>query len=349
QRMDYLYSNPPNKSSDVSVVGTSGESQATKVAVIDSLPGTIKQLHELLEDRFDKTENKMEKIVTNVKELSEVVDHDIMKRDQESDRFNHQLQESEKTTDRFKNETPILSEFNRSLMESEKTTDKFKKEEPALNVFMAARHELRSTSEGLVMEPYVEALPIQCVPVAKLTVYVEGIPLSCVIDSGAGPSLVVPEGIATMILAKKYGTHEGIRQAIIPPLGKVQIASCTGGDMPIVGQAIVNMRIAGPRGDIKCPTPMLVMKTDHERAECLLGSYGMKQLGFALLAPDGTELLGQNVEGIPKENWPTIEAPVKLPKTPNTQISLLQCHSTKPLELGPLHKGQIQMKAPKCK
>ncbi|MCP4473522.1 MAG: RNA-directed DNA polymerase, partial [Gammaproteobacteria bacterium] len=75
----------------------------------------------------------------------------------------------------------------------------------------------------------------------------------------------------------------------------------------------------------------------------------MKQLGFALLAPDGTELLGQNVEGIPKENWPTIEAPVKLPKTPNTQISLLQCHSTKPLELGPLHKGQIQMKAPKCK
>ncbi|MCP4489194.1 MAG: hypothetical protein GY820_18060, partial [Gammaproteobacteria bacterium] len=162
-------------------------------------------------------------------------------------------------------------------------------------------------------------------------------------------SLVVPEGIATMILAKKYGTHEGIRQAIIPPLGKVHIASCTGGDVPIGGQAIVNMRIAGPRGDIRCPTPMLVMKTDHERAECLLGSYGMKQLGFALVAPDGTELLGQDVEGIPKENWPTIKAPVKLPKTPNTQISLLQCHSTKPLELGPLHKGQIQMKAPKCK
>ncbi|MCP4473165.1 MAG: hypothetical protein GY821_01030, partial [Gammaproteobacteria bacterium] len=335
----------PNKSSDVSVVGTSGESQATKVAVIDSLPGTIKQLHELLEERFDKTENKMEKIVTNMKELSEVVDHDIMKRDQESDRFNRQLQESEKTTDRFKNETPILSEFNRSLMESEKTTDKFKKDEPALNVFMAARHELRSTSEGLVMEPYVEALPIQCVPVAKLTVYVEGCPLSCVIDSGAGPSLVVPEGIATMILAKKYGTHEGIRQAIIPPLGKVQIASCTGGDVPIVGQAIVNMRI----GNIKCPTPMLVMKTDHERAECLLGSYGMTQMGFALFAPDGTELLGHDVAGIPTENLPLIKAPVKLPKTANTQISLLQCYSTKPLELGPLHRGQIKMKAPQCK
>ncbi|MCP4489863.1 MAG: hypothetical protein GY820_21475, partial [Gammaproteobacteria bacterium] len=282
QHADYFYSNPPNENCCKSAPGTRQESQADKLAVIDSLPVPIKQLRELLEENFaksnNKMESKMEKIVTDVKELSEVVDHDIMKRDQESDRFNRQLLNSEKTTDRFKKETPILSEFNRSLLESEKTTDKFKKDEPALNVFMAARHELRSTSEGLVMEPYVEALPIQCVKVPKLTVYVEGCPLSCVIDSGAGPSLVVPEGIATMILAKKYGTSEGIRQAIIPPLGKVHISSFTGGDVPIVGHALVNMRI----GNIKCPTPMLVMKTDHERAECLLGSYGMTQMGFAL-------------------------------------------------------------------
>ncbi len=75
----------------------------------------------------------------------------------------------------------------------------------------------------------------------------------------------------------------------------------------------------------------------------------MTQLGFALFAPDGTELLGHDVAGIPKENLPIIKAPVQLSKTANTQISLLQCHSTKPLELGPLHKGQIKMKAPQCK
>ncbi|MCP4487573.1 MAG: hypothetical protein GY820_09700, partial [Gammaproteobacteria bacterium] len=68
----------------------------------------------------------------------------------------------------------------------------------------------------------------------------------------------------------------------------------------------------------------------------------MTQLGFALVAPDKTELLGQNLNGIPKENWPTIDAPIKLPKTTHTQISLLQCHSTKHLELGPLHKGNIK-------
>ncbi len=56
----------------------------------------------------------------------------------------------------------------------------------------------------------------------------------------------------------------------------------------------------------------------------------MIQGGFALVAPDKTELLGQNLNSIPKENWPTIDVPVKLLKTTHTQISLLQCHSTKP-------------------
>ncbi|MCP4488289.1 MAG: hypothetical protein GY820_13350, partial [Gammaproteobacteria bacterium] len=175
-RVDYSYSNPPNSDCCAEKQRTGKELAVGSELANDSPIVAIKQLRRILDgffaesaNNYAKSNKKMEKIVTDVRELSEVVDHDIMKRDQESNRFNRQLLESEKTTDRFKNETPILSEFNRSLMESEKTTDKFKKDEPALNVFMAARHELRSTSEGLVMEPYVEALPIQCVPVAKLT------------------------------------------------------------------------------------------------------------------------------------------------------------------------------------
>ncbi|MCP4490402.1 MAG: hypothetical protein GY820_24245, partial [Gammaproteobacteria bacterium] len=128
--MDYLYSNPPNENCCKNALGTGRESQANELAVIDSLPVPIKPLRELLEENFAKSNSKMEKLVTDVRELSEVVDHDIMKRDQESDRFNRQLLESEKTTDRFKNETPILSEFNRSLLEAKKTTDRFKKEVP---------------------------------------------------------------------------------------------------------------------------------------------------------------------------------------------------------------------------
>ncbi|MCP4487572.1 MAG: hypothetical protein GY820_09695, partial [Gammaproteobacteria bacterium] len=140
------------------------------------------------------------KIVTDVRELGHVVDHDIMKRDQESARFFQPLLEEDKTTDKFKNEMtpsqncrqfttsePSCSKNYRQLTSTEKITDRFKNCDPALNVFMVAKHELR-----------------------------------------------------------------------------------------------------------------------------------------------------------PKANWPTIDAPVKLPKTTHTQISLLQCHSTKHLELGPLHKGNIK-------
>ncbi|MCP4493989.1 MAG: hypothetical protein GY820_42810, partial [Gammaproteobacteria bacterium] len=170
QGVDYSYSNPPNSDCCTEKQEFRKELAAGSELANDSPIVAIKQLRQQLDEYFaesakrcaqtnNKIENKMEKIMTDMRELSGVVDHDIMKRDQESNRFSRQLLESEKATDRFKNETPILSEFNRSLMESEKTTDKFKKDEPALNVFMAARHELRSTSEGLVMEPYVEALP----------------------------------------------------------------------------------------------------------------------------------------------------------------------------------------------
>ncbi|MCP4474769.1 MAG: hypothetical protein GY821_09455, partial [Gammaproteobacteria bacterium] len=240
----------------------------------------LSECSEKIEERLATTNTKMEKIVTDVRELGHVVDHDIMKRDQESARFSQQLLEEDKTTDKFKNEMtpsqncrqfttsePSCSKDCRRLTPTEKIVDRFKKLNPALNIFKAEKHTLRSNTEALVMEPYVEALPIQCVPVPSITVHVEGYPLKVVVDTGAGPSLVVPERIGNMILAKKYATLGEMHQAIIPPLGKVQIASCTGGDVPIVGQAIVNMRI----GELKFPTPMLIMKTDHERAECLLG------------------------------------------------------------------------------
>ncbi|MCP4493220.1 MAG: hypothetical protein GY820_38850, partial [Gammaproteobacteria bacterium] len=154
---------------------------------------------ERMEERLAIANTKMERIVTNMRELSDVVDHDIMKRDQEAERSNRDLFEGEKITDRFKNEMtpsrncrqftpsePSCSKDCRQITPSEMITDKFKKGDPSLNVFMVAKHELR-----------------------------------------------------------------------------------------------------------------------------------------------------------PNENWPTIDAPVKLPKTTHTQISLLQCHSTKHLELGPLHKGNI--------
>ncbi|MCP4493932.1 MAG: hypothetical protein GY820_42525, partial [Gammaproteobacteria bacterium] len=184
------------------------------------------------------------------RELSDVIDQAIMKCDQEAERSNSDLIEEEKITDKIKKEMttsrnhrqftssePSCSKDCQQITPSEKITDKFKKGDPALNVFMAAKHELRSTMEGLVMEPYVEALPIQCLPTPSLTIHVEGFPLKCVIDTGAGPSLIVPERIANMILSWKYATLGEVHRAIIPPLGRVQIASCTGGDVPIVGQA----------------------------------------------------------------------------------------------------------------
>ncbi|MCP4491598.1 MAG: hypothetical protein GY820_30465, partial [Gammaproteobacteria bacterium] len=148
QRVDYFYSNLPNGDCHAETQEIRKKLMADSEIANESPIVAIKHLRQLLDGYFadsaknyaqsnSKMENKMEKIVTDVRELREVVDHDIMKRDQESNRFNHQLLGSEKATDRFTNETPILSEFTRSLLESEKTTDKFKKDKPALNVFMA--------------------------------------------------------------------------------------------------------------------------------------------------------------------------------------------------------------------
>ncbi|MCP4493016.1 MAG: hypothetical protein GY820_37805, partial [Gammaproteobacteria bacterium] len=45
------------------------------------------------------------KVVTNVRELSDVVDHNIRKHDLEAERINQKLLESEKITDKFQQET----------------------------------------------------------------------------------------------------------------------------------------------------------------------------------------------------------------------------------------------------
>ncbi|MCP4474577.1 MAG: hypothetical protein GY821_08465 [Gammaproteobacteria bacterium] len=263
-----------------------------------------------------KVGEKVEKVVTNVREMSDVLDHDIMKRDQESERV------------------------NRKLLEADKTTDKFKQETPTLNVFAAPKCGLRTVGHDWAPDPLIQALPIQCVKVPRFKVRVEGQELECVIDSGAGPALIVPEGLAIQILSIKHGDLNEVYKAILPPIGDVEIASCTGGNVPIMGQAIVRLQI----GDIKCNTPMLIMKTNNPRAECLLGVYAMRQMGFMLFAPTGEELLGHDLSQLPEDQRPKVEAPVILPKTAHTQVNLLKCYSAKPLELGPLHKGNIRKK-----
>ncbi|MCP4492372.1 MAG: hypothetical protein GY820_34450, partial [Gammaproteobacteria bacterium] len=80
--------------------------------------------------------------------------------------------------------------------------------------------------------------------------------------------------------------------------------------------------------------------------EPLIGMYGLKQLGLQLTTIDREELLGQKLTAAQKEGIPIVDAPVELPKTRHTQINLLKpCFSTKPLQLGPLRKGKIQMQA----
>ncbi|MCP4494712.1 MAG: hypothetical protein GY820_46530, partial [Gammaproteobacteria bacterium] len=229
QRADYSLSNVPNKNVYEMVHKFDPETRTIGEIVNDSVQVNIQRLSDCLEkieERLSISNAKMEKVVTDVRELGEVVDHDIMKHDQEYARFFQQLSEEDKTTDKFKNEMtpsqncrqftasePSCSKDYRQLTPTEKIVDRFKKLNPALNIFKAEKHALRSNTEALVMEPYVEALPIQCVPVPSITVHVEGYPLKVVVDTGAGPSLVVPERIGNMILAKKYATLGEMHQA----------------------------------------------------------------------------------------------------------------------------------------
>ncbi|MCP4486821.1 MAG: hypothetical protein GY820_05810, partial [Gammaproteobacteria bacterium] len=181
-----------------------------------------------------------------------------------------------------------------------KTTDRFKQETPTLNVFAAPKCGLRNVGHDWAPDPMIQALPIQCVKVPRFKVKVEGVELECVIDSGAGPALIVPEGLAIQILSVKHGDLNEVYKAILPPIGDVEIASCTGGNVPIMGQAIVRLQIK----EIKCNTLMLLMKTNNPRAECLLGVYAMRQMGFMLFAPTGEELLGHDLSQLPEDQRP---------------------------------------------
>ncbi len=72
---------------------------------------------------------------------------------------------------------------------------------------------------------------------------------------------------------------------------------------------------------------MLVMNADSDKADCLLGSYGMRQLRFTLWTADQVELLGQELEGEAKDLWPKVKAPVTLPLMDHASwfIAMLFC------------------------
>ncbi len=53
---------------------------------------------------------------------------------------------------------------------------------------------------------------------------------------GSRPALIVPEGLAIQILSVKYGDLNEVYKALLPPIGNVEVASCTGGEVPIIGQ-----------------------------------------------------------------------------------------------------------------
>ncbi|MCP4473680.1 MAG: hypothetical protein GY821_03755, partial [Gammaproteobacteria bacterium] len=87
-------------------------------------------------------------------------------------------------------------------------------EPTSLNIYTVASNIL---SEAYV--PWVPGsgpMPLQCVEVPKLTVNVEGKIFKCIVDTGAGPSLVVPENLGREILGRKYGTQLEVEKAIYP-------------------------------------------------------------------------------------------------------------------------------------
>ncbi|MCP4493934.1 MAG: hypothetical protein GY820_42535, partial [Gammaproteobacteria bacterium] len=81
------------------------------IAVVKSIDESMFEAIGSLHRDVTKVGEKVEKVVTNVREMSDVLDHDIMKRDQEAERINLTLFESDKTTDKFKQETPTLNVF----------------------------------------------------------------------------------------------------------------------------------------------------------------------------------------------------------------------------------------------
>ncbi|MCP4459153.1 MAG: hypothetical protein GY816_14195, partial [Cytophagales bacterium] len=141
-------------------------------------------------------------------------------------------------------------------------------------------------------------------------------------------------------MARKYRTNAEVDQAIKTTDTSTSISDCQGKEVKIIGQAIVRLK----QGSVSCNTPMLLLQGDQTNMEPLIGMYGLKQLGLQLTTIDREELIGQRLTAAQKEGIPIIDAPVELPKTRHTQINLLKpCFSTKPLQLGPLRRGKIQM------
>ncbi|MCP4476021.1 MAG: hypothetical protein GY821_15970, partial [Gammaproteobacteria bacterium] len=75
------------------------------IAVVKSIDESMLEAIGSLHKEMSKIEQEVDKVVTNVRELSDVVDHNIRKRDLESKRINQKLLESEKITDKFQQET----------------------------------------------------------------------------------------------------------------------------------------------------------------------------------------------------------------------------------------------------
>ncbi|MCP4475086.1 MAG: hypothetical protein GY821_11095, partial [Gammaproteobacteria bacterium] len=112
--------------------------------------------------------------------------------------------------------------------------------------------------KAMVFGPCVKAMPTQAVNPSRFRINVDGQWVNFVADSGVESLIVVPERLATLILAKKWKTFDGLYKSIVPPMDNVQIHSCTGGEGPIVGQAVVTLK----NGDVEYQTEMLLMKTD---------------------------------------------------------------------------------------
>ncbi|MCP4488546.1 MAG: hypothetical protein GY820_14725, partial [Gammaproteobacteria bacterium] len=183
-------------------------------------------------------------------------------------------------------------------------------------------------------------MPLQCVEVPKLTVNVEGKIFKCIVDTGAGPSLVVSENLGRDILGRKYGTQLEVEKAIYPTDPRTSVSDCQGGEVPIVGQAIVTLKGCG----VTCNTPMLLLKADRKKMAPLIGMLGLKQIGVQVTTAGKQELLGHKISPEQQAQMSVPKTPVVWAKTQHTQISLLKpCVVARSLGLDTLPRGKFQV------
>ncbi|MCP4487483.1 MAG: hypothetical protein GY820_09235, partial [Gammaproteobacteria bacterium] len=133
---------------------------------------------------------------------------------------------------------------------SPSVTSESDKPSTSMNIFTAAPHLLSEVYTPWVPED--EVMPLQCVAVPTLKVNVEGKIFKCIIDTGAGPSLVVSENLGREILFRKYKTKDEVDKAIKRTDTSTSISDCQGKEVKIIGQAIVRLK----QGSVSCNTPM---------------------------------------------------------------------------------------------